>query len=70
MLNKDDLKQIGSIVHEEVQSLKTDNHAFKRNFSKIHKDMNMIINFFDRDYLELRGRVERIKKHLGIVALS
>jgi predicted RNase H-like nuclease (RuvC/YqgF family) len=57
-------------LETDVQSLKTDNLAFRRNFTKIHKDMNLIINFFDHEYLELLGRVERIEKHLGISALS
>jgi hypothetical protein len=64
------LKTSAKSLETDVQSLKTDNHAFKRNFTKIHKDMNLVINFFDRDYLSLLGRVERIEKNLGISALS
>jgi triphosphoribosyl-dephospho-CoA synthetase len=51
------------IVQEEVQTLKED-------VSHIRKDMKTIVSFFDREYLELRKRVERIELHLSLPHLS
>jgi hypothetical protein len=81
MLNQQDLDQFKTIVAEEIgkktipienlidkktSALEKDVGSIKTDIARIRKDINSIINFFDRDYLELRGRVERIETHLGI----
>ena len=85
MLSKDDLKQIKIIVAGEVgnqtilqnkgfsgkfNSLTEEVKGIKKDILNVQKDLDTVIQFFDRDYLELCGRVERIEKHLGITALT
>jgi hypothetical protein len=36
---------------------------------KISKDIDVIISSFDREYLELRGRIERIEQYLKLPRL-
>lgn len=40
----------------------------KQDIAQIRKDVKVIVNLFDREYVELRRRVERIEQHLGITA--
>lgn len=67
MLTKTDLKQIDGVVSrrfkKEVKPLKSD-------VSHIRKDIKTLINYFDREYLEIRARVERIEEHLNLESLS
>lgn len=82
MLDKNDLLQIknivqietGKIVQEETKkivqeegaSLKRDVSTLKSDVSMIRKDVKAIVSLFDRKYLELRKRVDRIEEHLGL----
>lgn len=51
-----------SIIQEELKPVKED-------ITKIRKDISMIVSFFDREYVELRRRVERIEQHLQLSRL-
>jgi len=63
MLTDNDLKKIGEVVDQKIEKrLK----PIKEDISQIRKDIKSIVNFFDREYLELRKRVERIETHLKI----
>ena len=70
MLTNQDLNQIRGIVKEEISAevgpLKKDIKTLKSDVAEIRKDIKRIVNFFDREYLELRNRVENIEQHLGI----
>lgn len=82
MLTKNDLSQIENIVEkrtrkivqeetrkivrEEIEPVKSEIRTIKKDIAKIRADIKVIISFFDREYLELRTRVERIKAHLGL----
>lgn len=81
MLTKDDLSQIKGIVQTEtrkivkeevdplkkdVKELKGDVKTLRTDVAKIRKGMDTIVGSFDREYLELRERVENIERHLGI----
>lgn len=70
MLTKGDLSQIQKIVKEEVQAgtnpLKKDMQVVKKDVAQIRKDIKVISSFFDREYLELRRRVEKVEQHLGL----
>jgi len=78
MLTKQDLSQIQQVVHKEVQNetrkivqeelrpLKKDVSTLKEDVAEIRKDVKTIVRFFDREYLELRKRVERIENHLDL----
>jgi predicted nucleic acid-binding Zn-ribbon protein len=59
---KEELKPI----KKDISTLKSDVGTLKQDVSEIRKDMKKIINFFDREYLELRKRVERIEEHLDL----
>ncbi len=63
MLTKDELNQIRGIVKEENKaSLK----PVKEDIKQIRQDQNRIIAFFDKSYINLRSRVEKIEEVLGI----
>ncbi len=55
---KDDLKSFAT---------KDDLKPIKQDLAKIRKDMSTITDFFNKEYLDLRNRVERLEEHLGIV---
>lgn len=48
-----------NIIKRELKPIKAD-------IVKIRKDMKTIVNFFDREYLDLRQRVDKIEEHLGL----
>lgn len=54
------------IVREEVTDLKKDIKILQKDVSKIQKDINTVISHFDNEYVELRQRVNKIEKHVGI----
>lgn len=78
MLTKDDLSQIKGIIQDEtrkivkeelkieIDPLRRDVKILQKDVTKIRKDVGTIVNYFDREYLELRERVEKIEHHLGI----
>ena len=53
-------------LRKDVKELKSDVKVLKRDVTKIRTDTDTIVNFFDREYLELRERVEKIEQHLGL----
>ena len=78
MLTKSDLSQIQKVVNTEttkivnvetkkiiVQELK----PIKDDITHIRKDMKTIVNYFDKEYLQLRKRVERLENHLHLSPL-
>jgi len=66
MLTKKDLSEIQKIVQKEINPIKNDVKTIKSDISQIRNDVKTIVNFFDREYLELRKRVERIEEHLNL----
>ena len=71
MLDKNDLSQIKKIVHEETTKIiDAKLKPIKQDIAQIRKDNKTIIAFFDREYLDLRKRVERIEGHLNLPPLS
>lgn len=74
MLTKTDIKQIDRVVSkrikEEINPIKKDVKTLKSDVSEIRKDIKTIVNFFDKEYLELRTRVERIEEHLNLEPIS
>ena len=80
MLTKSDLRQIQKVVKREIKSevdplkkdiktVKSDVSTLKKDVTKIRKDVNVIVSLFDREYLELRARGDRIERHLDIAPL-
>ena len=75
MLTKSDLNEIDLIVSKRIHTetkgiIKEELKSIKEDVSQTRKDIKTIINFFDREYLELRKRVERIESHLNLPTLS
>ncbi|MEK7064396.1 MAG: hypothetical protein AAB973_02185 [Patescibacteria group bacterium] len=77
MLDKNDLRLIDNLlvkrigeelkpIKEDIGLLKKELKPIKDDISHIRKDMKTIINYFDREYLGLRSRVERIEEYLKI----
>ena len=81
MLTKNDLTRIGEVVDKKIENrlgvelkpikediglLKKELRPIKEDISHIRKDMKTVINYFDREYLQLRKRVERIEAHLNL----
>ena len=52
------------------ETIRAELNPVKQDIAKIRKDVSMIIGYFDKEYLDLRKRVEYIEKHLGITIPS
>ena len=71
MLTKSDLSQIQKIVNTESKKVITQElKPIKEDITHIRKDTKIIVNYFDREYLQLRKRVERLENHLHLSPLS
>ncbi len=76
MLTKTDLVQIKKVFKNELKNsltkndLKKELKPMKSDIAKIRKDVDVVISLFDREYLELRARVERIEEHLNLEQIS
>ncbi len=74
MLTKTDIKQIDNVVSKgikkEISPIKKDIRTLKSDVSEIRRDIKTLINYFDRKYLEIRARVERIEEHLNLEQIS
>lgn len=71
MLTKTDLKDIGNLLDERLdKQFKIKFKPIKSDISKIRKDIDVIISLFDREYINLRQRIERIEEHLNLPNLS
>ena len=70
MLTKSDIRQIDTVVSKritrEIKPVKRDIGTIKSDAAQIRKDVKTLVNYFDREYLELRARIERIETHLQI----
>ena len=51
------------IVQKQLKPIKED-------IAQIRKDIKFIVSFFDREYVALRRRVERIEEHLQLAPIS
>lgn len=70
MLTKSDLKEIDRVVSKRIKTeIKTELKPIKSDISKMRKDIDVLISLFDRDYVDLRNRVERIEEHLDLPPL-
>jgi len=64
------LREDVSIIRKDTCAIKLDVSNLKEDVGKIRKDTDAMLNFFDREYLNLRARVERIEEKLGITHLE
>lgn len=58
-------ENVGSLKNDIV-TIKQDVKILRRDTSKIRKDIGVIVSFFDREYLDLEKRVERIEDYLKL----
>ena len=63
------LNQRLGVLKEKTTSLQKDITIMKGDIAKIRRDISTLINFFDREDLRLRARVERIEVHLNLQPL-
>lgn len=63
MLTKNDLNQIGNVIDGK---LKKSFGPIKKDVVQTRKDVKVLIAYFDREYLDLRKRIEDIEEHLGL----
>jgi len=70
MLEKDDLKQIGTVVEEVVTRrlipIEKGIKQLEKHARKTDRDINIIIRTFDNEYLGLKGRVKLLEEKVGI----
>lgn len=79
MLTKDDLTAIKKILApieadlEQVKgqtalipALNQKAERLERSSRKIQRDLDLVIRSFDREYLQLRARIDRIEEHLKL----
>lgn len=64
-----EVRDLQGEVKEGLSGLRSDVKVLRRDVTKIRRDISTIVNFFDREYLELRARVEKIERHLGLAAV-
>ena len=64
MLTRDDLIAIEKLINKGVN---IGTKSVKQDFKKyIDRKFKLVIDFFDRDYLNLKKRVDRIDSHLDL----
>lgn len=63
MLTKSDLKEINTLLTRQLKPIKTD-------VSKTRKNVDVMLSMFDREYVELRRRVDRIEEHLNLEPIA
>jgi len=66
MLTKSDLNQIQKVIKNEQSSVREDIKIIKNDMFQIRRDVKTLVNYFDREYLELRKRIEVIEDQLNI----
>lgn len=74
MLTKEDVSLIEEVLDKRFnqfdqkigEKLKRELKPIKEDMTKTRKDINVIVSLFDREYVDLRKRVERIEEHLQI----
>lgn len=59
-------KIVREVLQEELKPIKKDVSTLKEDVAQIRSDMKLIVRFFDREYITLRRRVERIETHLDL----
>ena len=68
MLTKTDLTAIDKIVQKRTGPLEKGQASLEKGLRRIEKKLDKTINFFDREHLQLRKRVETIEHKLEIPA--
>ncbi|HJZ05854.1 hypothetical protein A2634_04075 [Candidatus Amesbacteria bacterium RIFCSPHIGHO2_01_FULL_48_32] len=67
MLTYQDLKKIGEMFENKFdERFKINIKPIQSTLRKVNKDIKLIINFFDREMIDLRKRVKVIERELNL----
>lgn len=67
MLTKTDLVEIGKLLDDRLEKkLNSKLSPLKDDIAEIRKDQKLIVSFFDKEYLDIRKRVEKIEAYLKL----
>lgn len=66
MLTQNDLREIQKVVQGETKPLTKDIKTMQKDIVQIRKDTKALVGFLDREYLELRKRIDRIEEYLHL----
>lgn len=53
-------------IQSEIKVLSDRVKNLEIGFKKIQKDIKSIVNFFDKEYLELKKRVKEVENHINL----
>lgn len=56
-------------VEKRLDSVENKVDKMNINITKVQKDLKLVIRSFDREYLQLRARLERVEEHLKLPRL-
>ncbi len=78
MLTQSDLRAIGKIIDDKLNPLEAkltkkisaQGQKTDRGFKSVNRKLNVIIDYFDHQDIDIRKRLDRIELHLGIVPLN
>ncbi len=65
-MKTDDIKQISELLDQKLTPIQKDINVIKKDLSEIRNDVKVLIAYFDREYVNLRKRIELIEEHLNI----
>jgi len=61
-----EIKLVRIEIQKDIRALTNRVKSLEIATNKIQKDIKSIINFFDKEFLQLRKRVEKVEEHLNI----
>jgi hypothetical protein len=65
-MKTDNLKQISELLDRKLDPIQKDIKVIKKDLGEARNDVKVLIAYFDKEYVNLRRRVELIEEHLGI----
>jgi hypothetical protein len=60
-----EIKLVRIEIQKDIRTLTNRLKSLEIVANKIQKDIKSIVNFFDKEYLQLRKRVEKVEEHLN-----
>jgi predicted nucleic acid-binding Zn-ribbon protein len=57
-------------LKNDVATIKGEVTTMKGDLAKVRTDINVLVSFFDREYMDLRKRVDRIEEHLNLPPIA
>lgn len=69
-MKADELKQISGLLDRKLGSIGKDIKVIKKDLSETRNDVKVLIAYFDKEYVDLRKRIEVIEDHLNITPVQ